>query len=129
MSEINVTPFVDVMLVLLIIFMVAAPLLTTGVPLDLPKTNAAALPTQEDEPLVLSIDADGVIYLQREPQAIDSLQEKLTAIREARGQDGDRVFFRADNTLTHGYVQRVLAILQNANFRRISFIHDQPRAE
>ncbi|MEM7743817.1 MAG: ExbD/TolR family protein [Pseudomonadota bacterium] len=128
MSEINVTPFVDVMLVLLIIFMVAAPLLTTGVPLDLPKTTAAALPTEEEEPLVLSIDADGTVFLQTEPQDLATLPEKLAAVREARGVDGDKVFFRADNALTHGYVQQVLAMLQGANFSKISMIHDLPRA-
>ena len=85
MSEINVTPFVDVMLVLLIIFMVAAPLLTTGVPVDLPKTNAAALPTEQQEPLMLTIDKDGVIYLQKEPAgARDAAREAGGGARGAR---------------------------------------------
>jgi biopolymer transport protein TolR len=127
MSEINVTPFVDVMLVLLIIFMVAAPLLTTGVPINLPKTEAAALPSEQEEPLMLSIDADGVIYLQKEPQALETLPEKLAAVREARGQDGGKIYLRADNALSHGYVQQVLAILRNADFASISMVHDQPR--
>ena len=127
MSEINVTPFVDVMLVLLIIFMVAAPLLTTGVPINLPKTDAAALPTEQDEPLMLSIDAEGVIYLQKEPQALETLPEKLAAVREARGHDGGKIYLRADNALSHGYVQQVLAMLRNANFASISMVHDQPR--
>jgi biopolymer transport protein TolR len=127
MSEINVTPFVDVMLVLLIIFMVAAPLLTTGVPVNLPKTDAAALPTEQDEPLMLSVDADGVIYLQKEPQEIETLPEKLAAVREARGEAGGKIYLRADNGLSHGYVQQVLAMLRNANFGSISIVHDQPR--
>jgi biopolymer transport protein TolR len=127
MSEINVTPFVDVMLVLLIIFMVAAPLLTTGVPINLPETDAAALPTEQQEPLMLSIDADGVIYLQKEPQDLATLPEKLAAVREARGQEGGKIYLRADNALSHGYVQRVLAMLRNAEFASISMVHDQPR--
>ncbi|HEX2224959.1 MAG TPA: ExbD/TolR family protein [Thermoanaerobaculia bacterium] len=127
LSEINVTPFVDVMLVLLIIFMVAAPLLTTGVPINLPQTNAAALPTEQEEPLMLSIDAEGVIYLQKEPQELAVLPEKLAAVREARGEDGGKIYLRADNALSHGYVQQVLAMLRNANFASISMVHDQPR--
>ncbi len=127
MSEINVTPFVDVMLVLLIIFMVAAPLLTTGVPVNLPKTNAAALPTEQEEPLMLTIDAEGVIYLQKEPQDIATLPERLAAVREARGPEGGKIYLRADNTLSYGYVQQVLAMVRNANFASISMVHDQPR--
>jgi biopolymer transport protein TolR len=127
MSEINVTPFVDVMLVLLIIFMVAAPLLTTGVPINLPKTNAAALPSEQEEPLMLSIDAAGVIFLQKEPQELATLPEKLAAVREARGQDGGKIYLRADNTLSYGYVQQVLAMVRNADFAAISMVHDQPR--
>ena len=127
MSEINVTPFVDVMLVLLIIFMVAAPLLTTGVPVNLPKTDAAALPTEQEEPLMLSIDAEGVIYLQKEPQELATLPVRLAAVREARGRDGGKIYLRADNALSHGYVQQILAMLRNADFASISMVHDQPR--
>lgn len=128
MSEINVTPFVDVMLVLLIIFMVAAPMLTTGVPINLPKTNAAALPTEQEEPLMLSIDSDGIIYLQKEPQAAETLPEKLAAVRAARGQDGGKIYFRADTSLSYGFVQQILAVVRNADFASISMVHDQPRA-
>ena len=127
MSEINVTPFVDVMLVLLIIFMVAAPLLTTGVPINLPQTNAAALPQEQEEPLMLSIDADGVIYLQKEPQEFATLPEKLAAVRQARGQGGGKIYFRADSTLSYGFVQQVLALVRNADFASIAMVHDQPR--
>ena len=125
MSEINVTPFVDVMLVLLIIFMVAAPLLTTGVEVNLPQTSAAAVPTEQEEPLLVSVDADGTVYIQKEPFAVDTLLPKLTAIRQARGEGGGKVFFRADNSLSHGYAQRIMAMLQNANFNAIVVVHDQ----
>jgi biopolymer transport protein TolR len=127
MSEINVTPFVDVMLVLLIIFMVAAPLLVTGVPVNLPKTNAAALPTEQEEPLMLSIDADGVIFLQKEPQEVATLPEKLAAVRAARGEGGGKIYFRADSSLSYGFVQQVLAMVRNADFASIAMVHDQPR--
>ena len=127
MSEINVTPFVDVMLVLLIIFMVAAPLLTTGVPVNLPETDAAALPTEQEEPLMLTIDADGIVYLQKEAQEVATLPEKLAAVRAARGQDGGRIYFRADSSLSYGFVQQVLAMVRNADFDSIAMVHDQPR--
>ena len=128
MSEINVTPFVDVMLVLLIIFMVAAPLLTTGVPVNLPKTSAAALPTEQEEPLMLTIDAEGVVYLQKEAQEVATLPETLAAIRAARGEDGGRIYFRADSALSYGFVQQVLAMVRNADFGSIAMVHDQPRS-
>jgi len=128
MSEINVTPFVDVMLVLLIIFMVAAPLLTTGVEVDLPRTDATSLPTEQDEPLMLTIDAEGSVYLQSEPQDVAALPEKLAAVRAARGQDGGRIYFRADSSLPYGFVQQVLATVRNADFGSIAMVHDQPRA-
>ena len=127
MSEINVTPFVDVMLVLLIIFMVAAPLLTTGVPVNLPETNAAALPTEQEEPLMLTIDANGVVYLQKEAQEVATLPDKLAAVRAARGQEGGRIYFRADSSLSYGFVQQVLAMVRNADFGSIAMVHDQPR--
>jgi biopolymer transport protein TolR len=127
MSEINVTPFVDVMLVLLIIFMVAAPLLTTGVPVNLPETNAAALPTEQEEPLMLTIDADGIVYLQKEAQEVATLPDKLAAVRAARGQDGGKIYFRADSSLSYGFVQQVLAMVRNADFGSIAMVHDQPR--
>ena len=128
MSEINVTPFVDVMLVLLIIFMVAAPLLTTGVPVNLPKTEAAALPTEQQEPLTLTIDAEGVVYLQKEPQELVTLPEKLAAVRQARGPEGGKIYFRADSSLSYGFVQQVLALVRNAEFASIAMVHDQPRS-
>ncbi|MEM7177177.1 MAG: ExbD/TolR family protein [Pseudomonadota bacterium] len=130
MSEINVTPFVDVMLVLLIIFMVAAPLLTVGVPLELPKTTAEALPTEQEEPLTVNIDADGGVYLQEEPVEYAVLPGKLAAIREARGEGGGKVFLRADGGLAYARVAQVMAELRNAGFNAIGLITDQaPRAD
>ncbi|MEM9045722.1 MAG: protein TolR [Pseudomonadota bacterium] len=125
MSEINVTPFVDVMLVLLIIFMVAAPLLTVGVPLNLPKTTAEALPTEVDEPLTLNIDQTGAVFLQDQPIGDDGLLEKLTAIRDARGPEGGKVFLRADRALEYGRVAQVMAFLRNAGFTQIGLVTDQ----
>ncbi|MBY8974879.1 protein TolR [Rhodobacteraceae bacterium NNCM2] len=125
MSEINVTPFVDVMLVLLIIFMVAAPLLTVGVPLELPKTSAQSLPTEQEEPLTVNIDADGVVYLQTTAVPYTELLPKLTAIRESRGEDGGKVFLRADGGLDYGRVAQVMADLRNAGFASIGLVTDQ----
>ncbi|MEM9735324.1 MAG: ExbD/TolR family protein [Pseudomonadota bacterium] len=127
MSEINVTPFVDVMLVLLIIFMVAAPLLATGVQVELPQTEAASLPQEQEEPLLVSVRADGAIFIQTTEVDLVGLLPKLSAIRQARGEGGGKVFFRADANLRHGYVQQVLALVRNAQFDAISFVHDQPR--
>ena len=100
MSEINVTPFVDVMLVLLIIFMVAAPMLTVGVPLELPKTAAAALPTEQEEPLTISITADGGIAIQNTAVSDAELIPKLTAIAAER--TSNKVFLRADGAIDYG---------------------------
>ncbi|MEM7669517.1 MAG: protein TolR [Pseudomonadota bacterium] len=125
MSEINVTPFVDVMLVLLIIFMVAAPLLTAGVPLDLPKTTAEALPTEQEEPLTVNIDNTGRIYLQETPVAFETLLPKLTAVREARGEGGGKVFLRADGGLDYARVAEVMAVLRNSGFSSIGLVTDQ----
>ena len=130
MSEINVTPFVDVMLVLLIIFMVAAPLLTVGVPLDLPKTVADPLPTEQEEPLTINIDADAKVYIQDTEHALESLLPKLAAIRKARGnQDGaGKVFLRADRTVPHGVVAQVMAMLRTSGFKSIGIVTDQAPA-
>ena len=123
MSEINVTPFVDVMLVLLIIFMVAAPLLTVGVPLDLPKTKADPLPTAQDEPLTVNIDAEGRIYLQATEIPRAELLAKLTAVAAAR--DDKRVFLRADRGLDYGIVMEVMGELNSGGFRKIALVTDQ----
>jgi len=123
MSEINVTPFVDVMLVLLIIFMVTAPLLRVGVPLDLPKTEADALPTEEEEPLTVNLDAEGRIYLQETEIVPAELIPRLAAIREAR--EGGQIYLRADRRLDYGRVMEVMGALSGAGFRNIGLVTDQ----
>lgn len=125
MSEINVTPFVDVMLVLLIIFMVAAPLLTVGVPLNLPKTSAEALPTEQREPLTINMDRTGTVYLQDQPVPDEGMPERLAAVRDARGEGGGKVFLRADRALEYGRVAEIMAWLRNAGFTRIGLVTDQ----
>lgn len=122
MSEINVTPFVDVMLVLLIIFMVAAPLLTVGVPLNLPETKANALPVEREAPLTINIAADGSIYLQKELTSFQELTAKLPAIAVER--DGDRVYLRADSALDYGRVAEVMGLLNASGFRSIALVTD-----
>ncbi len=124
MSEINVTPFVDVMLVLLIIFMVAAPLLTVGVPLDLPKTEAKALPTEKEEPLTINLDAGRKIYIQKTEVPQEELVAKLAAIQAER--ETDRVFLRADQSLDYGWVMQVMGALNAGGFRNIGLVTDQP---
>jgi biopolymer transport protein TolR len=119
MAEINVTPFVDVMLVLLIVFMVSAPLLTAGVPLDLPQANSNPLSTQ-DEPITLSVDADGRIFLQTTEIELGDLVAKLTAIA-ANGYD-ERIFVRGDRNANYGAVMRVMSTLSQAGFTRIGLV-------
>jgi biopolymer transport protein TolR len=121
MSEINVTPFVDVMLVLLIVFMVTAPLLTVGVPVDLPKTHAQAL-GQDREPLTVSLRRDGKIYLQNTMVPEDILVSKLTAIA-ANGYD-QRIFVRADKAVDYGSVMEVMGLLSEAGFTHIGLVTD-----
>src|SRR5690348_17078871 len=108
MAEINVTPFVDVMLVLLIVFMVTAPLLTVGVPVDLPQTRARAL-NQDTEPLAVSVDKDGNIFLQNTPISTEELVPKLQAIAE-NGYD-QRIFVRGDQSVDYGKVMQVMGLL------------------
>ncbi|MEL6999462.1 MAG: protein TolR [Pseudomonadota bacterium] len=123
MSEINVTPFVDVMLVLLIIFMVAAPLLTVGVPLELPKTRAEPLPQAQEEPLTINIDATGAIFIQKTAVVPAELLPKLTAIAEQR--ESKKIFLRADRTLDYGIVMQVMGDLNAGGFRSIGLVTDQ----
>ena len=125
MSEINVTPFVDVMLVLLIIFMVAAPLLTAGVPVDLPQAKGRQIDAQNKEPLVISISKDGKIYFGQEdklPLAIDDLVPKLKAIADARGSKDDTIFLRGDAAAMHGLVTKVLARVRAGGFNKVSIV-------
>ncbi len=121
MSEINVTPMVDVMLVLLIIFMVSAPLLTVGVPLDLPQTQAKSL-NQDQEPLTVSVDTDGKIFLQNSEIAVDDLVSKLKAVTEARGGLEERIYVRGDRRIDYGTVMRVMGRLSAAGFRRVALV-------
>ncbi len=122
MSEINVTPFVDVMLVLLIIFMVAAPLLTVGVPIELPKTAATALPTEQEEPLTLALTADGTVMLQNTEIALVDLIPKLTAIAAER--NNDKVFLRADGSIPYETVMQVMGALNAGGFNSIGLVTD-----
>ena len=121
MSEINVTPMVDVMLVLLIIFMVTAPLLTVGVPIELPKTEAKQLEGAK-EPLTISVDPEGRIFLQDTELKIDEIVPKLTAIAK-NGYD-ERIFVRGDRRVNYGIVMRVMGTISAAGFRRIALISD-----
>jgi biopolymer transport protein TolR len=121
MAEINVTPFVDVMLVLLIVFMVTAPLLAVGVPVDLPKTKAPAL-GQDKEPLSVTITKDGTIFLQKLKVPADELVPKLTAISN-NGYD-QRIFVRGDKTVDYGKVMEVMGMLSAAGFTHIGLVTD-----
>jgi len=118
-SEINVTPFVDVMLVLLIIFMVSAPLLTVGVPIDLPETQANPLEGDVD-PLTISITADGTVFLQENEIGIDELVARLQAIAEAGYEE--RILVRGDATSDYGTIMRVMGRLNRAGFTRIGLV-------
>ena len=120
-GEINVTPLVDVMLVLLIIFMVAAPLLTVGVPLDLPQTQAKSL-DQDKEPLTVSVNTKGEVYLQNSEIKIEELVPKLQAITQARGGNDERIYVRGDKKVDYGTVMRVMGRLSAAGFRRVALV-------
>ncbi len=121
MADINVTPFVDVMLVLLIIFMVTAPLLAAGVPIDLPESRANALAPEED-PVTLSVDSDGFIYLGDDRLAPGELPERLANIRPSANGDLPQVTLRADQTLQYGRVMAVMGELNRAGFNAISLV-------
>lgn len=119
MSEINVTPFVDVMLVLLIIFMVAAPLLVVGVPIDLPETSANALESEE-EPITVSITADGRVFLQETETTMDGLLTTLQSIA-AEGVD-TRIFVRGDRGTDYGTIMQVMARISGAGYQRLGLV-------
>ncbi|KHQ52596.1 MULTISPECIES: protein TolR [Mameliella] len=122
MAEINVTPFVDVMLVLLIIFMVAAPLLTVGVPVELPKTAAQALPSDPQEPLTVTLSADGKVLIQNTEIARDELVNRLRAIAAERSDD--RVYLRADGSVTYSDVAQIMGALNAGGFSSIGLVTD-----
>lgn len=119
MSEINVTPFVDVMLVLLIIFMVSAPLLTVGVPIDLPETAAKPMEGQTD-PINISVDAEGKVFIQDAEIPSDEVVPKLQAI--AKNGVEDRIYVRGDRNADYGTVMRVMARISAAGFKKIGLI-------
>jgi biopolymer transport protein TolR len=121
MAEINVTPMVDVMLVLLIIFMVSAPLLTVGVPLDLPQTQAKSL-EQNQKPLQLSVDLKGHVFINDTEVPVNELIPKLKAITNARGGLDERVFMRADRKADYGTVAKVMGLLSGAGFKRLALV-------
>ena len=123
MAEINVTPMVDVMLVLLIIFMVSAPLLTVGVPLDLAQTKAKTL-EQDKEPLTVSVNAKGQVYLQNTEIAVEELVPKLRAIIEARGGTEERIYVRGDKAIDYGAVLKVMGRLSEAGFGRMALVSE-----
>ena len=121
MAEINVTPMVDVMLVLLIIFMVSAPLLTVGVPLDLPQTQAKSL-EQDKTPLQLSVDTSGKVFINNTEVAMTELIPKLKAITDARGGMDERIYMRADKKADYGTVAKVMGQLSGAGFKHLALV-------
>ena len=123
MAEINVTPFVDVMLVLLIVFMVTAPLLTVGVNVDLPQAQAPSLQGQ-DEPLAVSVRADGEVYLQDTRVTMEELAPRLRAITQ--NKPDTRIFVRGDQTIAYGRVMEVMGTLNQAGFSRVALVTQQP---
>ncbi|MDU8946514.1 protein TolR [Ovoidimarina sediminis] len=122
MAEINVTPFVDVMLVLLIIFMVAAPLLTVGVPVELPKTAAEALPSEQEEPLTVTMTAEGAIQIQTTDVPEGDLIPRLRAIASERSDD--KIFLRADGAIPYERVMQVMGALNAGGFQSIGLVTD-----
>ena len=121
MSEINVTPMVDVMLVLLIIFMVSAPLLTVGVPIDLPQSQAKSL-DQDKEPLTVSVNEKGQVFLQNAEIKAEDMVTKLKAVAEARGGTEARVFVRGDKKVDYGTMMQVMGRLSGAGFNRVALV-------
>jgi biopolymer transport protein TolR len=122
MSEINVTPFVDVMLVLMIIFMVAAPLMTVGVPIKLPETAASVMPTEQEKPLTNSLTADGLVMVQTTEVKDEELIPKLKAIAAER--TSDKIFVRADGAVTYARVAQVMGALNAGGFNNIGLVTD-----
>lgn len=122
MADINVTPFIDVMLVLLIIFMVAAPMLTVGVPIELPETAANALPSEQEEPLAITMTADGRLMIQNTETPPEELITRLTAIAAER--TSDKIFLRADGSIPYARVAEVMGALSAGGFNNIGLVTD-----
>ena len=125
-SEINVTPFVDVMLVLLIVFMVTAPLLTVGVPVDLPKTKAKSI-AESEEPLVITVNAEGAVFIQDTEVAIENLVPRLKAITENKADT--RIYLRGDKDINYGRVMEVMGTVNLAGFTRVALIAELPKGQ
>jgi len=123
MAEINVTPMVDVMLVLLIIFMVTAPLMLAGVPVDLPESSAGAL-DQDKKPIQLSVDKDGKVFIDEQEVLMAALPDRLAdlASKSGKGKDGPQIFFRADRAVEYGRVAAVLGALNHAGLNRVALV-------
>ena len=121
-AEINVTPFVDVMLVLLIVFMVAAPLLTVGVDVDLPKTAAGALPSESEEPLTVTLTAEGAIVIQTTETPETEFLTRLRGIAQERADD--KVFLRADGAIAYARVMQIMGAMNAAGFGNIGLVTD-----
>src|SRR3954462_6828725 len=125
MADINVTPMVDVMLVLLVVFMVTAPLLTVGVPVDLPETSAPPI-SQPKEPLTIPVNRDGALFLQETGIEVDSLVPRLQAIT---GGNPDAVLYvRGDKAINYGRVLEIMSLVSSAGFRKVSLVADMPKA-
>lgn len=125
-SEINVTPFVDVVLVLLIIFMVAAPLLTVGVPIDLPETQAKAL-NQQTEPITISVNRDGKVFIQENEIEVESILPQLEAISQ-NGYE-ERIFVRGDRDADYGTVMKIMARISAAGYKKIGLVTLQEQGQ
>ncbi len=124
LADINVTPLVDVMLVLLIIFMITAPMLHQGIEVALPKAEADAMQLKIDDPLVLSVNRDGLVYLQDEPVHPSQLMERLTPILDARGDEV--VFLKADRDLPYGQIIEILDLLNRGGVRQVGMVTENP---
>ena len=124
MAEINVTPMVDVMLGLLIIFMVSAPLLTAGVPLELPQTQAKTLEQENKEPLTVSVNEKGQTYLQNTEISLEEVVPKLKAITDARGGADERIYVRGDRQVDYGTVMKLMGRISAAGYRRVALVTD-----
>ena len=124
MAEINMTPFIDVMLVLLIIFMVAAPLLATGVPIDLPETKAAAL-NIDQKPLSVAVDDKGDIFVMDQPVPVEQLAERIQSLAKA-GFD-ERIYVRGSRQVNYGRVAQVMSIITGAGYKKVALVTEQER--
>ena len=123
MSEINVTPFVDVMLVLLIVFMVTAPLLTVGIPVDLPKVKADALTDQKD-PIEITVKLDGLIYLGESEVEIENLIPRLNAITDQNTEA--RIYVRGDRVVAYGRVMEIMSMINSAGYIKVALVAQNP---